>query len=169
LDILPVDGGYGASAVDVGIKLPIRKKRVMVLVDKVIIAKMAFSKEDSKWMIMEDYKDREQLVKNLRLPPPPSEVVAFQRDFRGVYIGKDFQELIHYEVVDQEFPAYREECVSIGIKVTEIKTQMGQTKTVPLVLCNYPERVENRLTKLVKSLDLIGLALRHFFVGVHSL
>jgi hypothetical protein len=67
-------------------------------------------------------------------------------------------------VVNKEFPAYREKCVSIGTKVTEIVTQTGQTKTVPPVLCNYPERVDNCLTKLVKSLDLIGLALRHFFV-----
>jgi hypothetical protein len=90
--------------------------------------------------------------------------VAFQRDFRGLYIGKDFRELVHYEVVDKEFSAYREKCVSIGTKVTKIVTQTGQTKTVPLVLCNYPERVDNRLTKLIKSLDLIGLALPYFFV-----
>jgi hypothetical protein len=70
LDILPVDGGHGASAVEVGIKLPIRKKRATVSVDEVN-AKMAFSKEDSKWMIIEGYKDMEQLVKNLRLTPPP--------------------------------------------------------------------------------------------------
>jgi hypothetical protein len=62
------------------------------------------------------------------LAPPPSEVVAFQRDFRGLYIGKDFRELVHYKVVDKEFPAYREKCVSIGTKVTKIVTQTGQTK-----------------------------------------
>jgi hypothetical protein len=52
LDILPVDGGDGASAVDVVANLPMRKKRAKVLAG-VVPAKMSFSKEGSKWMIIE--------------------------------------------------------------------------------------------------------------------
>jgi hypothetical protein len=65
-DILPVGGGDEASAADVVTNLPTRKKRAKVLAG-LVSAKMSFSKEDSKWMIIEGYKDREQLVKNLRL------------------------------------------------------------------------------------------------------
>jgi hypothetical protein len=162
-DNLVSDGDDGVADAGVGTKLPTRKKRAMVLAGG-LAARQPFSKEHSKWMIIEGYKERDLIVKNLMLTPPPPEVVAFQRDFRGVYIGKDFRELVHYEVVDKEFAAYEDKCVSVGTIVTEIATQTGQTKTVPLVLCNYPERVDNRHTKLVKSLDLIGLALRHFFV-----
>jgi hypothetical protein len=67
-DILPANGVDGVADTGVGTKLPTRKKRTMVSASGVA-TRQPFSEEHSKWMIIEGYKERDHIVKNLMLTP----------------------------------------------------------------------------------------------------
>jgi hypothetical protein len=96
-------------------------------------------------------------IVDLSMPPPLPHATTPHRTHRSRSFSLSSQTLTRIEGRPND------------AKIQHLKCGGGGSKTVPLALLSYPERVDNRLTNLVKRLDLLEVLLKDIVFWMASL